>query len=102
MTIRNRLYRKDNESLIIFLSRKKDFATAKVAFLNIQVPLSLDLPIKRYEPAKICLILENRGKHPLKVLESLRKSIRIDPVILEYCERAHSNGNEKFQAPLPR
>ena len=28
------------------------------------------LPVKRYEPEKICLILENRRKHPLKVIES--------------------------------
>ena len=26
--------------------------------------------IKSYEPEKIYLILENRGKHPLKVIES--------------------------------
>ena len=25
---------------------------------------------------------------------------RIDPVVLECCERAHSNGNEKFQVPF--
>ena len=28
------------------------------------------LPIKSYEPEKICVILENRRKHPLKVIES--------------------------------
>ena len=27
------------------------------------------LPIKSYEPEKICIILENRRKHPLKVIE---------------------------------
>ena len=31
---------------------------------------SLILPIKSYEPEKIRLILENREKHPLKVIES--------------------------------
>ena len=31
---------------------------------------SLILPIKSYEPEKICLILENRGKQPLKVIQS--------------------------------
>ena len=30
--------------------------------------------IKSYEPEKICLIVENRGKHPLKVKESEQKS----------------------------
>ena len=34
--------------------------------LNIQVSSRPDLPIKSYEPEKICLILENRGKHPVK------------------------------------
>ena len=38
--------------------------------LNIQVSSSLVLPIKIYEPEKICLILENRGKHPLKFIQS--------------------------------
>ena len=30
----------------------------------------LVLPIKSYEPEKIFLILENRGKYPLKTIES--------------------------------
>ena len=38
------------------------------------VLLNLDLHIKSYEPKKICLILENRGKHPLKVIKSQQKS----------------------------
>ena len=38
--------------------------------LNIQASSSLVLPIKSYEPEKICLILENRGKQPLKIIES--------------------------------
>ena len=38
--------------------------------LNIQVSSSLVLPFKSYEPEKIFLILENRGKHRLKSLES--------------------------------
>ena len=42
--------------------------------LSIQVSLSLDLPIKSYEPEKIRPILENRGKHPLKVIDLNRKS----------------------------
>ena len=37
--------------------------------LNIQVSSNLIFVIKSYEPEKICLILENRGKHPLKVRE---------------------------------
>ena len=40
------------------------------ADLNIQVSLNLVFVIKSYEPEKVCLILENRGKHPLKVIES--------------------------------
>ena len=32
----------------------------------------LVLPIKSYEPEKICVILENRGKRPLKVIESFK------------------------------
>ena len=32
--------------------------------------INLVLPIKSYEPEKICLVLENRGKHPLKIIES--------------------------------
>ena len=38
--------------------------------LNIQVLSTLIFVTKGYEPEKICLILENRGKHPLKVIES--------------------------------
>ena len=34
--------------------------------LNIQVSSRSVIPIKSYEPEKICLILENRGKHPVK------------------------------------
>ena len=36
---------------------------------NIQVSLSLVLPIKSYEPEKIRLIFKKRGKDPLKVIE---------------------------------
>ena len=42
--------------------------------LNIQVLSNLVFVIKSYKPGKIYLILANRGKHPLKVLESQRKS----------------------------
>ena len=38
--------------------------------LNIRGLSNLVLPIKSYEPEKICLDLENRGRHPLKVIES--------------------------------
>ena len=38
--------------------------------LNIQLSSRLVLPIKSYEPEKICLILENREKHPLKVIQT--------------------------------
>ena len=38
--------------------------------LNMQISSRLVLLIKIYEPEKICLILENRGKLPLKVIES--------------------------------
>ena len=40
--------------------------------LNTQVSLSLDLPIKSYDPEKISLILENREK-PLKSHSILTK-----------------------------
>ena len=33
---------------------------------NIQISSSLILHIKSYQPEKLCLILENRGKYPLK------------------------------------
>ena len=42
--------------------------------LNIQVSSSLVLLIKSYKPEKICLILENRRKHPLKIIKSEQKS----------------------------
>ena len=38
--------------------------------LNISVSSSLVLRTKSYEPKKICVILENRGKRPLEVIES--------------------------------
>ena len=78
------------------------------------------LPIQSYEPKKNCLILENRGKQPLKVIKTkLHRPIQrirnpivevsssylqkcgifsrgdlIKPVVLECYERAHSNENE--------
>jgi len=111
----------------------------------LNIALNLILLIKSYEAEKIYLILEHSGKHPLKVIESQRKSHhriqiirkpdygifnllstkmwnfvffarrpitgacsfvclfvfsflfprgdRIDPVVLECCERAYSNEN---------
>ena len=32
--------------------------------------IKFNFVIKSYEPEKICLILENRGKHPRKVIGS--------------------------------
>ena len=82
-------------------------------------------------PEKIFLILENRGKHSLKVMESENPNVEvscsylqkcgififcqktdqgcvfflfffrgdsIDPAVLEYCRRAHSNGKLKVLA----
>ena len=52
-------------------------ATSKELHFNADfkyiISSSLVLPIKSYEPEKICLILENRGKHPIKVVEFERK-----------------------------
>jgi len=50
-------------------SKESDFH----ADLNIKVSSNLVFIIKSYEPEKICLILENRGKNPLEVIESQRK-----------------------------
>ena len=41
--------------------------------LNIEVSLSLALPIKSKEPDKTCLTFEKRGNHPLKVLKLFKK-----------------------------
>ena len=38
--------------------------------LNILISSNLVLLIKSYDPEKICLILGNREKHPLKFIES--------------------------------
>jgi len=47
-------------------SKESDFyADFKYISLSISV-----FVIKSYEPEKICLIFENRRKHPLKVIES--------------------------------
>ena len=45
----------------------------RVRLLHNTLLFTLNEPA-RYEPEKICLILENRAKHPLKVKESSRKS----------------------------
>ena len=47
-------------------SKESDF---RADFRYISV-IKLVFVFKSYEPEKICLILENRGKHPLKVIES--------------------------------
>jgi len=61
---------KNGISLPIVTSKESHFNDD---FKN-KVSQSLVLLIKSYEPEKIYLILENRGKHPLKVIESQRKS----------------------------
>ena len=43
---------------------------AYVADFKYKSLLSLVLPIKGYEPEKICLIFKKRGKQSLKVIES--------------------------------
>jgi len=45
-----------------------------MVILNIYVWLSLALPIKGYQPYKICLIFEKRWKHPTKGIKSEQKS----------------------------
>ena len=58
-----------NGIFMTIVTSKESHFNADFKYIYI-ISLSLDLPIKSYEPEKICLILENRGKHPLKVIES--------------------------------
>ena len=53
--------------------------------LNIKVSSNLVLLLKSYEPRKIILNLEIRGKYPLKVIESLWKSHHRIQRIRESC-----------------
>ena len=53
--------------------------------LNICVSANSVFVIKSYEPEEICLILENRGKHPLKVIGSLQKPYHRIQRIREPC-----------------
>ena len=48
------------------ISKESDF----YADFKYIISSNLVFVIKSYEPEKICLILENRGKHPLNVIES--------------------------------
>ena len=43
--------------------------------------LILSWHIKSYEPEKICLIFKKRGKHPLKVTQSIRFSVPENPTV---------------------
>ena len=52
--------------ILIDTSKELDFYDD----LTIWVSPNLVLPIKWYEPEKICFILENRGETLLKVIES--------------------------------
>ena len=58
---------KNRNSMLKDISKESDFYAD---FKYIQVSLNLVFVIKSYEPEKICLILENRGKPPLKVIRS--------------------------------
>ena len=50
--------------MLKYTSKESDFHA------DFKVSSNLVFVIKSYEPEKICLILENRGNHPLKVIES--------------------------------
>ena len=56
-----------NEILIPIATSKESHFNADFKYIRLS---SLILPIKSYEPEKICLISENRGKHSLKVIQS--------------------------------
>ena len=48
--------------------------------LNISVSTNLVLPIKSYEPEKICLVLENR-EHPLNENHTNKFSVLENPTV---------------------
>ena len=76
---------------------------------NIRGSLSLVLRIKSNEPVKICLTFEKGRKLPLQLPSAKERSRmrvyfnfclfifpsgdRIEPIVVEYRERTHSNGN---------
>ena len=68
---------KERPGSIVTVTLKMEFDTnidqknwIFMLILSMQVSSSSVLPIKSYEPEKICLILVNREKHPLKVIKS--------------------------------